>query len=73
MAKVDGIVVKGRIVEQYVGEKFLVKLDNDIEVKAYLGGKLRKNFIRIVPDDVVDVELCPYDLTMGKIIFRHRT
>lgn len=64
-----GIEVMGVVKESLRG-KFRVELDNGHEVMAHLGGKLRKNFIRIVPGDKVKVELSPYDLDRGRIVYR---
>ena len=52
--------------------RFRVQLDTGSEVMAHVAGKMRKNFIRIVPGDKVNVELSPYDLTKGRIIYRER-
>ncbi len=60
----------GVIVEALPGSKFRVRLENDHEVMAILAGKMRKNYIRLVPGDSVKVELTPYDLTKGRITYR---
>jgi translation initiation factor IF-1 len=72
MAKEKGPEVDGVVTEALANTRFRVKLDNGHEVLAHVAGKIRKNFIRIVPGDRVTVELSPYDLTRGRIIFRER-
>ncbi len=68
----DKIVVEGVVIEALPGTQFKVKLDNGFEVLAYLSGKMRKFYIRILLGDRVKVEMSPYDLTRGRITFRHR-
>jgi translation initiation factor IF-1 len=70
MAKADAIEVEGTVTEALPSAKFRVELSNGISVMGHLGGKLRKNFIRILPGDRVRIELSPYDLTKGRITFR---
>lgn len=70
MAKKDAIEVKGTVVEALPNATFKVKLENDHIVLAHLSGKLRMNFIRILPGDSVTLELSPYDLTKGRITWR---
>ncbi len=70
MAKSDTIEVKGIVTEALPNTMFRVKLENDHEVLAHISGKLRMNFIRILPGDKVTLELSPYDLTKGRIIWR---
>ncbi len=70
MAKEEGIVVTGRIVETLPNAMFRVELDNGHKVLAHVSGKMRKYFIRILPGDKVEVELSPYDLTRGRITHR---
>ncbi len=73
MAKDEGkITVDGTVVEALPSTQFRVKLDNDHEVLAYLSGKMRKYYIRILLGDRVRVEISPYDLTRGRIIYRFR-
>jgi translation initiation factor IF-1 len=73
MAKDDSkIKVEGTVIEALPGTQFRVKLDNGHEVLAYLSGKMRKYYIRILLGDRVAVEMSPYDLTRGRITFRHR-
>jgi len=70
MAKDDSIVAEGVVVDVLPGTMFRVKLANDHVLLAHISGKMRKNFIRIVPGDHVSVEISPYDLTKARIIFR---
>ncbi len=70
MAKSDTIEVKGIVTEALPNTMFRVKLENDHEVLAHISGKLRMNFIRILPGDSVTLELSPYDLTKGRIVWR---
>jgi translation initiation factor IF-1 len=72
MAKEEKITVDGTIIEALPGTQFRVRLDNGHELLAYLSGKMRKFYIRILLGDRVRVELSPYDLTRGRIIFRQR-
>jgi translation initiation factor IF-1 len=64
--------VSGRVVTALPNAMFTVELDNGHSVLGHLAGKMRKNFIRVLPGDRVIVELSPYDLTRGRITFRHR-
>jgi translation initiation factor IF-1 len=68
----DKIQVEGQVVEALPGTQFKVRLDNGHEVLAYLSGKMRKYYIRILLGDRVRVEMSPYDLTRGRIDYRHR-
>ena len=70
MAKEDLIEVEGVIKEALPNAKFRVQLDNGHLVLAHISGKIRMNFIRILPGDRVKVELSPYDLSKGRITFR---
>ena len=73
MAKEEGkIQVEGTITEALPGTQFRVRLDNGHEVLAYLSGKMRKYYIRILLGDRVRVEMSPYDLTRGRIVYRQR-
>ena len=72
MAKEDLIEVEGTIVEALPNAQFKVKLENGHEVLAHLSGKIRMNFIRILPGDTVKVELSPYDLSRGRITYRNK-
>ena len=69
MAK-DVIELEGTIIESMPNAMFRVKLENDHEILAHISGKIRKNFIRILPGDKVKVEMTPYDLSRGRITFR---
>lgn len=70
MSKKDVIEVDGTVVEALPNAMFKVMLENDHEILAHVSGKLRMNFIRILPGDKVTVELSPYDLTRGRITWR---
>ncbi|HHX17321.1 UNVERIFIED_CONTAM: translation initiation factor IF-1 [Acetivibrio alkalicellulosi] len=70
MSKEDVIEVEGKVVEALPNAMFEVELDNGHKVLAHISGKLRMNFIRILPGDKVTVELSPYDLTRGRITWR---
>lgn len=70
MAKNDSIEVKGVVTEALPNAMFKVRLENGHEVLAYITGKLRMNFIRILPGDTVTLKLSPYDLTKGRIVWR---
>jgi len=73
MAKAeDKIKVEGTVIEALPGTQFRVRLENGHEVLAYLSGKMRKYYIRILLGDRVAVEMSPYDLSRGRITFRHR-
>ena len=68
----DKITVDGTIIEALPGTQFRVRLENGHEVLAYLSGRMRKFYIRILLGDQVRVEMLPYDLTRGRIVFRQR-
>ncbi len=70
MAKEELIEVEGTIVEALPNAMFRVLLENDHKVLAHVSGKIRMNFIRILPGDKVKLELSPYDLSRGRITFR---
>jgi translation initiation factor IF-1 len=73
MAKEDGkIQVEGTVVEALPGTQFRVRLETGHEVLAYLSGKMRKYYIRILLGDRVKVEMSPYDLTRGRIVYRQK-
>ena len=72
MAKKAVIEVFGTVLEAQPNAMFKVKLDNDFEVLAHISGKIRMNFIRILPGDKVKVELSPYDLSRGRITWREK-
>jgi translation initiation factor IF-1 len=71
MAKEELIEMNGRVAEILPDSRYRVILDNGHELVAYTGGKMRKNHIRIIAGDLVSLELSPYDLTKGRIMFRH--
>ncbi|MEN3034319.1 MAG: translation initiation factor IF-1 [Aquificaceae bacterium] len=68
--KEKGIVIEGEVLEPLPNATFRVKLDTGHEVLAHVSGKMRVHFIRILPGDRVKVELSPYDLTRGRIVYR---
>ncbi|CAL4322550.1 Translation initiation factor IF-1 [Buchnera aphidicola (Eriosoma lanigerum)] len=72
MAKEENIEIQGTVIDTLPNTMFNVKLDNGHNVIAHISGKMRKNYIRILTGDKVTVELTPYDLTKGRIIFRSR-
>jgi translation initiation factor IF-1 len=70
--KQDVIEVEGKVVEPLPNAMFRVELPNGHKVLAHVSGKIRMNFIRILPGDRVLVELSPYDLTRGRIVYRYK-
>jgi translation initiation factor IF-1 len=72
MPKEESIEMEGTVMEALANTQFRVTLDNGHMVMAHVSGRMRKNFIRIVPGDRVKVEVSPYDLTRGRITFRER-
>lgn len=68
----DKILVEGTVTEALPGTQFRVELDSGHEVLAYLSGKMRKHYIRILLGDQVRLEMSPYDLTRGRIVYRYR-
>lgn len=68
----DAIAVDGRVIDALPNAMFTVEIENGQKVLGHLGGKMRKNYIRVLPGDRVTVELSPYDLTRGRITFRYR-
>jgi translation initiation factor IF-1 len=70
--KDEAFEVEGVVVQALANTRFRVELDTGSEVLAHVAGKMRKNFIRIVPGDRVTVELSPYDLSKGRIVYRER-
>ncbi len=72
MSKADVIEVEGTVLEKLPNAMFKVELINKHVVLAHISGKLRMNFIRILPGDKVTIELSPYDLTKGRIIWRDK-
>ena len=71
MAKEELIEMRGRVAEVLPDSRYRVVLENGHELIAYSGGKMRKNHIRIIAGDDVTLELSPYDLNKGRIMFRH--
>ncbi|MBW1971353.1 MAG: translation initiation factor IF-1 [Deltaproteobacteria bacterium] len=72
MAKAEGIEVEGTVLETLPNAMFRVELDNGHKVLAHISGKMRMHYIKILPGDRVTVELSPYDLTRGRIIYRSK-
>ena len=72
MAKEDVIQFDGVILEALPNAMFKVRLENGHEILAHISGKIRKNFIKILPGDKVKVEMTPYDLSKGRIVFRDK-
>jgi len=72
MSKADVIEIEGTITEKLPNAMFKVKLENGHEILATISGKLRMNYIRILPGDKVTLEMSPYDLTKGRIIWRDK-
>jgi translation initiation factor IF-1 len=70
MAKEESIQVQGKVIAALANTQFRVKLDSGHEVVAHIAGKIRKNFIRILPGDIVTVSISPYDLSKGRITYR---
>jgi len=67
----DNIELEGTVVDSFRGGRFSVELENGHLVNCYLSGKMRKNYIKIIPGDCVTVSLSPYDLDNGRITWRH--
>lgn len=72
MAKDDAITADGVVIESLPNATFKVKLENDHEILAHISGKMRMNFIKILPGDRVTVEISVYDLSKGRIVYRHK-
>ena len=72
MSKSDVIEVEGKVTEKLPSATFQVELENGHKIIAHISGKLRMNFIRIIPGDKVLIEMSPYDLTKGRIIWRDK-
>ena len=72
MSKEDIIQVQGKVIEALPNTQFIVELENGHEVLAHISGKLRMNYIRILPGDKVTLEMSPYDLTRGRITWRNK-
>jgi translation initiation factor IF-1 len=72
MTKKDEIEVEGKVIEAHPNARFIVELDNGHRVNAHISGKIRMNFIRILPGDSVRMVMSAYDLTQGRIIWRDK-
>ena len=72
MAKEDALEFQGEVTELLPNAMFRVKLENEHEILAHTSGRMRKNRIRVLAGDKVTVEMTPYDLTKGRIVFRHK-
>ncbi|HSB07122.1 MAG TPA: translation initiation factor IF-1 [Thermodesulfobacteriota bacterium] len=72
MPKEEAITVEGKVLETLPNAMFRVELENGHKVLAHISGKMRMHFIKILPGDKVTVELSPYDLTRGRIVFREK-
>ena len=72
MAKSDVIEIEGTVLEKLPNAMFKVELENGHQVLAHISGNLRMNFIRIIPGDKVTIELSPYDLSKGRIVWRDK-
>lgn len=68
----EGIEIEGTVTEVLPSATFRVKLENGHEILAYLSGKMRKNYIRVMEGDRVKLELSPYDLTRGRVTYRYK-
>jgi len=72
MAKEETITVEGKVIEPLPNAMFRVELDNGHKVLAHISGKMRMHFIKILPGDRVSLEMSPYDLTRGRIVYREK-
>ncbi|MCD7778779.1 MAG: translation initiation factor IF-1 [Clostridiales bacterium] len=72
MSKSDLLELSGKVIEKLPNAMFLVELENKLTITAHISGKLRMNYIRIIPGDKVKVEMSPYDLTKGRITWRNK-
>jgi len=72
LSKSDLIEVEGKVLEKLPNATFQVQLENGHKIIAHISGKLRMNFIRIIPGDKVLIEMSPYDLTKGRIVWRDK-
>ena len=70
MAKEESMLYQGKVVAALANTQFKVRLDNGHEIIAHIAGKIRKNFIRILPGDIVTIAISPYDPSKGRITFR---
>ena len=66
------IKMRGKVVEALPNTQFKIELENGLSIIGHISGKMRKNYIRLVPGDMVDVEMTPYDLSKGRITYRHK-
>lgn len=66
------IKMRGKVVEALPNTQFKIQLENGLSITGHISGKMRKNYIRLVAGDTVDVEMTPYDLTKGRITYRHK-
>jgi len=73
MAKEDCFTVRGEVTESLPNAIFRVLLENGTSILGHLAGKLRMNKITIIPGDIVEIEMSPYDLTKGRITYRHKS
>lgn len=71
MPKEEKLQLEGEVLDALPNAMFRVRLENDHEMIAHISGKMRKHYIRILPGDRVTVEISPYDLTKGRITYRH--
>lgn len=71
MSREDTIRLKGKVIDTLPGAKFTVQLENDHTLSCIISGRIRKNNIRILLGDDVEIEMSPYDLSLGRIVFRH--
>ena len=72
MAKEEALEFQGEVTELLPNAMFKVKLENEHEILAHTSGRMRKNRIRVLAGDMVTVEMTPYDLSKGRIVFRHK-
>jgi translation initiation factor IF-1 len=72
VAQKEVIKMRGKVVEALPNTQFKIELENNLSIIAHISGKMRKNYIRLVPGDMVDVEMTPYDLSKGRITYRHK-
>lgn len=71
MVKEDKIQIEGEVIDALPNAMFRVRLENNHEIVAHISGKMRMHYIRILPGDRVTVDISPYDLTKGRITYRH--
>ncbi len=72
MVKEEAIEVEGKVIEPLPNAMFRVELENGHEITAHISGKMRMHYIKILPGDKVKVEMSPYDLSKGRIVFRYK-